>query len=96
MKGYPNWFRDLCGKWKPGENTADFYFGPNITTKKNIAPLLLKMSWKQYPVYRLGKHGWGYLVAPGHSDSPLVQVRRRDRRGQNRLQKCNSRNSAGL
>ena len=43
MKGYPNWFRDLCDQWKPGENVADFYFGPNITMIKNIAPPLLKM-----------------------------------------------------
>nr|XP_006815395.1 PREDICTED: DNA polymerase subunit gamma-1-like [Saccoglossus kowalevskii] len=62
MVGYPNWYRDLCPRFKVD---SDWKPGPSlITSQVQVTPKLLRLTWDGFPLYRDDKHGWGYLV-PG-------------------------------
>lgn len=77
MIGYPNWYRENCSRWKSGvdEWPPEVGFGPNITTRVQLAKYLLKMTWKEFPIYSMDKFGWGYLIPETPCQSQLVQVR---------------------
>jgi DNA polymerase gamma 1 len=56
--GMPNWYRDLFTS-----NTAPL----NLTVRTRIAPLLLKLSWDNYPLVWSDVHGWTFRVPVNHA-----------------------------
>ncbi|XP_040578841.1 DNA polymerase subunit gamma-1, mitochondrial [Lepeophtheirus salmonis] len=56
--GYPSWFQELCcgsryGNW--------FNKMIDLTPAKSISPPLLRLSWKDKPLYRHKNEKWGFL-----------------------------------
>lgn len=57
---WPKWYWELAKPKKdlpPG--TID------ITSRTRIAPLLLRLSWQNWPLFHSREHGWTYRVTPG-------------------------------
>ena len=57
---WPKWYWDLARPRKdlpPG--TVD------LTPRTRIAPLLLRLSWQDWPLFHSREHGWTYRVSPG-------------------------------
>jgi DNA polymerase gamma 1 len=57
---WPKWYWELTKPKKdlpPG--TID------ITPRNRIAPLLLRLSWQDWPLFHSREHGWTYRVTPG-------------------------------
>jgi DNA polymerase gamma 1 len=57
---WPKWYWELAKPKKdlpPG--TID------ITPRSRIAPLLLRLSWQDWPLFHSREHGWTYRVTPG-------------------------------
>lgn len=58
LPGYPTWYRKLCLPPK----TDDWSPGPQlITTKMQVSPKLLHLTWEKYPVHYIRGEGWGSL-----------------------------------
>ncbi|KAK3923273.1 DNA polymerase subunit gamma-1, mitochondrial [Frankliniella fusca] len=58
LPGYPTWYRKLCEPPK----TDDWSPGPQlITTKMQVAPKLLRLTWENYPLHFIRGQGWGSL-----------------------------------
>ncbi|XP_026294410.1 DNA polymerase subunit gamma-1, mitochondrial isoform X1 [Frankliniella occidentalis] len=58
LPGYPAWYRKLCeppkrDDWSPGAQL--------ITTKMQVAPKLLRLTWENYPLHFIRGEGWGSL-----------------------------------
>ncbi|KAJ1526298.1 hypothetical protein ONE63_009449 [Megalurothrips usitatus] len=58
LPGYPAWYRKLCeppkqDDWSPGPRL--------ITTKMQVAPKLLRLTWEKYPLHFIRGEGWGSL-----------------------------------
>ncbi|KAJ5312570.1 hypothetical protein N7508_003400 [Penicillium antarcticum] len=51
--GMPKWYKDLFAT-----NAAEI----NLTVRTRIAPILLKLSWDNYPLVWSDKHGWTFRV----------------------------------
>ncbi|KAI9348171.1 DNA polymerase family A-domain-containing protein [Obelidium mucronatum] len=51
--GYPQWYRDL---WDSKQK------GIKITSSMRVAPYLLNLTWRGYPLYHNKAHGWMYMV----------------------------------
>jgi DNA polymerase gamma 1 len=57
---WPKWYWELARPKKdvpPG--TVD------VTPRSRIAPLLLRLSWQDWPLFHSREHGWTYRVTPG-------------------------------
>ena len=57
---WPKWYWELAKPKKgfpPG--TID------VTPRTRIAPLLLRLSWQDWPLFHSREHGWTYRVTPG-------------------------------
>ncbi|OBR13682.1 DNA polymerase family A [Colletotrichum higginsianum IMI 349063] len=54
MPGMPQWYKDLFPK-----NDSPI----NITVRTRIAPILLKLSWDNHPLFWSDKYGWTFRVA---------------------------------
>lgn len=65
--GMPKWYKDLFPT-----ATADI----NLTVRTRIAPILLKMSWDDYPLIWSDKYGWTFRVprdqAKKYENQPVV------------------------
>lgn len=58
LPGYPEWYRKICSKpnepgWVPGPTL--------ITNSMQVAPKLLKLTWKGMPLHYIRGSGWGYI-----------------------------------
>lgn len=58
LPGYPTWYRKLCvppkkDDWAPGPQL--------ITTKMQVSPKLLHLTWEKYPLHYIRGQGWGSL-----------------------------------
>ncbi|OLN81821.1 DNA polymerase gamma, mitochondrial [Colletotrichum chlorophyti] len=58
--GMPKWYKDLFPK-------SDSPI--NITVRTRIAPLLLKLSWDNHPLFWSDKYGWTFRVAQSEAAS---------------------------
>ncbi|KAM4068160.1 DNA polymerase family A domain-containing protein [Hirsutella rhossiliensis] len=58
MPGMPTWYKNLFAK-----NDAPI----GITVRTRIAPLLLKMSWDNHPMFWSDKYGWTFRVPRAES-----------------------------
>ncbi|KAH9168136.1 DNA polymerase family A-domain-containing protein [Lactarius sanguifluus] len=57
---WPKWYWDLSRPRK------DFPPGTvDLTSRTRIAPLLLRLSWQDWPLFHSREHGWTYRVSPG-------------------------------
>ncbi|KAF8267209.1 DNA polymerase family A-domain-containing protein [Lactarius quietus] len=57
---WPKWYWDLARPRK------DFSPGTvDLTPRTRIAPLLLRLSWQDWPLFHSREHGWMYRVSPG-------------------------------
>ena len=57
---WPKWYWDLARPRK------DFPPGTvDLTPRTRIAPLLLRLSWQDWPLFHSREHGWTYRVSPG-------------------------------
>jgi len=72
LPGYPAWYRKLCEQptsddWSPGPQL--------ITTKMQVTPKLLKLTWELYPLHYIRGHGWGSLrpADPKAKKVPLIE-----------------------
>lgn len=67
--GMPQWYKDLF----PKSDATD----PVITVRTRIAPLLLKLSWDQFPLVWSEEHGWTFRVplseVSKYENSPIVR-----------------------
>ncbi|CAI7996420.1 DNA polymerase subunit gamma-1 [Geodia barretti] len=59
MPGYPEWYRSLCMRrsdeqWCPGAVL--------VSAQTRVAPYLLRMKWKGFPLHYHNSLGWGYIV----------------------------------
>ncbi|KAH8917681.1 hypothetical protein BT69DRAFT_1248512 [Atractiella rhizophila] len=83
---WPKWYWDL-DRAKPSSSSASKGSeesgeggggaqGLNLTVRSKVAPILLKLSWNGYPLYRTKRHGWMYRIPREEFDphSGLVQV----------------------
>ena len=65
--GMPRWYKDLFAK-----SDADI----GLTVRTRIAPLLLRLSWDEYPLVWSDKYGWTFKVphaeASIYNDKPVV------------------------
>lgn len=63
LKGSPKWYKDAydtkAGKLK-------------ITTRSRLAPLLLRLKWKNHPLHHLPQYGWCYKIHRDHPDFILA------------------------
>ena len=55
------WYRNLCMRrsseqWCPGAVL--------VSAQTRVAPYLLRMKWKGFPLHHHGYLGWGYIVPP--------------------------------
>lgn len=50
---WPKWFWDM---YKPRPDQS----GPNLTIRSKAAPLLLRLRWRNYPLFHSRQHGWLY------------------------------------
>jgi len=72
--GAPDWYRKLCPK-AASYHDLDWKRGPTeISISTKIAPLLLRLSCHEFPLYRTHHHGWGYLVPKSSDDALLDQA----------------------
>lgn len=59
LPGYPTWYVKLC----PKLTSEDWAAGPYlVSTRMQIAPKLLSLTWKSLPLHYVRGHGWGMLV----------------------------------
>ncbi|KAH9024697.1 DNA polymerase family A-domain-containing protein [Lactarius pseudohatsudake] len=57
---WPKWYWDLSRPRK------DFPPGTvDLTPRTRIGPLLLRLSWQDWPLFHSREHGWTYRVSPG-------------------------------
>lgn len=78
LPGYPEWYIDLCSKYKSQGET--WHPGPHkLTTGIRIVPKLMRLTWDGYILHHTIQHGWGFLVpytldsqipAPHNSNDP--------------------------
>lgn len=76
LPGFPKWYRDLCcsfpktsSKSTDKSSSKDWQPGPClITTRMNVTPRLMQMTWNGYPLHYHETYKWGYLVP---NDDPL-------------------------
>lgn len=54
----PQWFRGL---WSNEEKRI------KLTTRQRVAPLLLKLQWKEFPLVHSALHGWTFRVPREHT-----------------------------
>lgn len=57
---WPKWYWELA---KPKKDLSPGTI--DITPRSRIAPLLLRLSWQDWPLFRSREHGWTYRVTPG-------------------------------
>ena len=61
LPGYPQWYIDLCSKYKGQSGFWDP--GPHkLTTGVRVVPKLMKLTWDGYILHHTIEHGWGFLV----------------------------------
>ena len=69
LPGYPAWYRKLCEPPK-GE---DWSPGPQlITTKMQVVPKLLHLTWEKYPLHFIRGEGWGSLRPSDPDKVPVL------------------------
>ncbi|XP_047352339.1 DNA polymerase subunit gamma-1, mitochondrial [Vespa velutina] len=72
MAGYPAWYRKLCPKKTENED-ENWVPGPqHISTSTQITPKLLNLTWENYPLHYIKKHGWGILVP--YNNDPNIET----------------------
>ncbi|KAF8707391.1 DNA polymerase A domain, partial [Rhizoctonia solani] len=54
---WPKWYWDLTAPRTDAERGT-----PNLTVRSQIAPLLLRLRWMDYPLFHSRTHGWTYRV----------------------------------
>ncbi|CAE6428519.1 unnamed protein product [Rhizoctonia solani] len=54
---WPKWYWDLTSPRPDAERGT-----PNLTVRSQIAPLLLRLRWMDYPLFHSRTHGWTYRV----------------------------------
>ena len=59
LRLYNRWYRNLCMRrsaeqWRPGAVL--------ISAQTRVAPYLLRMKWKGFPLHYHDHLGWGYIV----------------------------------
>ncbi|KAF8631471.1 hypothetical protein AX15_002384 [Amanita polypyramis BW_CC] len=66
---WPKWYWDLA---KPKKGVPPGII--DITPRNRIAPLLLKLAWRGYPLYHSREHGWIYRApsSPDTTHNPLT------------------------
>lgn len=57
---WPKWY------WELAKPKKDLLPGTiDVTPRTRIAPLLLRLSWQDWPLFHSREHGWMYRVTPG-------------------------------
>ena len=57
---WPKWY------WELARPRKDFLPGTiDLTPRTRIAPLLLRLSWQDWPLFHSREHGWTYRASPG-------------------------------
>ncbi|KAK0487677.1 gamma DNA-directed DNA polymerase [Armillaria novae-zelandiae] len=69
---WPKWFWDLA---KPKKDMPPASL--EITMKNRFAPLLLRMSWLNYPLYYSREYGWTFRVPPQPEGVPIPEKMKR-------------------
>lgn len=68
---WPKWFWDLVPSGAKALPPGEL----DLTVRKRVAPLLLRLRWKGYPLFYSREHGWLYRMsseeALKHSQSPV-------------------------
>lgn len=69
LPGYPAWYRKLCEPpkgedWSPGAQL--------ITTKMQVVPKLLHLTWEKYPLHYIRGEGWGSLRPSDPNKVPVI------------------------
>ncbi|KAI5453846.1 DNA-directed DNA polymerase gamma mip1 [Naganishia albida] len=59
---WPKWFWDLV----PGGANALPPGELDLTVRKRVAPLLLRLQWKGFPLFYSREHGWLYRISKQH------------------------------
>ncbi|EIM89192.1 uncharacterized protein STEHIDRAFT_154872 [Stereum hirsutum FP-91666 SS1] len=62
---WPKWYWELT---KPKKGCAPGTI--DITTRSRVTPILLKLSWKDCPLFHSREHGWTYRISPSPSSTP--------------------------
>jgi DNA polymerase gamma 1 len=57
---WPKWYWELA---KPKKDSPPGTI--DVTPRSRIAPLLLRLSWQDWPLFHSREHGWTYRVTPG-------------------------------
>ncbi|KAK0464257.1 gamma DNA-directed DNA polymerase [Desarmillaria tabescens] len=65
---WPKWFWDLT---KPKKDMPPASL--DITMKNRFAPLLLRMSWHNHPLYYSREYGWTFRVPPRPESAPVPE-----------------------
>jgi DNA polymerase gamma 1 len=66
---WPKWFWELAPAPSKGFAVGEL----DLTVRKKITPLLLRLQWKGHPLYNSREHGWLYRVPKGEVDRRLHQ-----------------------
>ncbi|KAK0202015.1 gamma DNA-directed DNA polymerase [Desarmillaria ectypa] len=69
---WPKWFWDLT---KPKKDMPPASL--DITMKNRVAPLLLRMSWLNHPLYYSREYGWTFRVPPQPEGVPIPENMKR-------------------
>ncbi|XP_071545514.1 DNA polymerase subunit gamma-1-like isoform X2 [Panulirus ornatus] len=58
LPGYPNWYRKLCARTGEKQGSPE---PENMSTRLQIVPKLLRLTWDGFPLHYERQYGWGYL-----------------------------------
>ena len=66
---WPSWYIDLAAP-KPGKENGVL----DLTPRKTVAVLLLKLSWMGWPLFTSKEHGWTFRVDSGAKNAPFTRA----------------------
>lgn len=74
---WPTWYWELSYPPSKAEKLGISPTSLDITPRKSVTPLLLRMQWLGYPLYKLKNSGWTFRVPKGETEATDFSIKQK-------------------